>query len=109
MATTAHDYMQLYRNLSIPVIDDAGNATKWQPVDINKYLLVSNKKDPNKKDAPDNYNIATGSSAMNALGSKITDHFRTKKSLKVVVGTSGGSPHELTSTADTWGYSEKAF
>jgi hypothetical protein len=107
MPGTAHDYMNLYRNLPVPVADDAGNISKWQPVDIHKYLLAN--KD-SAAGAAEHYNINNAAKGMGTLGSKVHDHFTQKKGpLKVSVGLSERYDCEFRSYNEAWYYAAKAF
>ena len=104
---TAHDYMGLYRNLRVPIVNEKDERTGWQTVDVHQYLLT---QQDSAAGSPEHYNVQNATSGLGTLESKIRDHFSKKgASLKVFVGTAEVDERTFQSANDVWYFARKAF
>lgn len=115
MYMTAHTYKELYRNLNVPLVNENEEITGWRKVDVNKYLLVSNKN-AGKTDAvthkplAEDYNIQHSTNALDALGSKIKAHFaKPGAKIKVFVSTAELDERVFNTAGELLYRSQKAF
>lgn len=109
METSAHLYMNQYRNLQVPIVNEKEERTGFQKVDVHQYLLAQDKNAGTKGAAAD-YNITHSSNALDALYGKISSHFaKPGATLKVFVTGAEIKEKTFHSFNDLWYRARKAF
>lgn len=107
MAMTAHSYKELYRNLSVPIVNENDERTGWRKVDVHKYLL---SLQDNKAGETEHYNIQKTTGGLDELSGKIRDHFaKPNATLKVFVGAAEVEERVFRTANEAAYYAKKAF
>lgn len=107
MAMLPHEYMQLYREMKVPIVGDDDQLQSLQPVDVHKYLLALQD---GTTGSPEHYNIQGSANAMGTLESKLNDFFKKPKaSLTVFVGPSGTESKTFKTAGELWYFARKAY